>query len=364
MNGLPSFSMVFKELSTTAVERSERGVVGIILRDETDISFTTKTLYDATGVSDTEWTEGNQAYLNDLAFRGTPFKVVIYRIGLTETDLTAATTYFKQLEPNYVAMPAATTDEVTTLVSWVSAIRSESATRPSTVKLVVAGALPDKEYIVDLDNSQTYTIDDVTYTAQEYSLCIAGMAAGVSLNSSLTYYKMSWLDSCTTIDDEETAVQAGKIVTTYDGAYYKVMRGVTSFITATDEKGKSFSKIRLMEIMDLHKKDIRDTYDDYYLGKYQNIYTNKMRFAGAVNAYLSEFVKDGQLDSANENKLDVDIDANKTWCLANGKYTEEELAEMDDYTARRVNTGDDVLMKIEDYKPTDVMEDMTIEVYL
>ena len=182
--------------------------------------------------------------------------------------------------------------------------------------------------------------------------------------------EQSWLKAfTTTVDDENTAIGEGKLLTSFDGSKYVILRGVTSFTTATDSMNRSFTKIRKMEIMDLHQKDIRNTFINSYRGKYQNIYSNKLLFLGAVNAYLATFQKSGQLDPANENRMKIDTEAVRNWIISKGTYkgkpiTEEEAKKLTEYDLCRANTDDIVFAYIPDYKPTDVMEDFQGEAYL
>lgn len=369
MNGLPSFSMIFIELAATAIARSARGIVGIIMKDDTDQSFNKKAYYSAADVKEVEWGEKNYKILKRLVFKGAPFKVLVYRLNEDATDLKPALEYFKRAEPNYMAYPGGTTLEHADLVSWLKSIRNEQSIRKSTIKLITVDQDADHEAVIEMPSVQNrFVVEGETFNAFEYTACHAGCAAGVPLNSSLTYYKHPWIDDMDLIDESagksvEDYIKEGKLVIDYDGKNYKVMRGVTSFVTPSDTKNRSFSKIRLMEIMDLNMKDIRETYDDYYLGKYQNFYGNKKLFMGAVNAYLGTFKEGGQLDPAHANKMDVDLAAHKTFLLEQGE-DEEYVNGLSEYQLRRVNTADKLFANIKDYKPTDVMEDCVIKAYL
>ena len=132
---------------------------------------------------------------------------------------------------------------------------------------------------------------------------------------------------------------------------------------------RSFSKIRKMEIMDIHQKDIRNVFNENYRGKFQNIYSNKLLFLGAVNAYLNTFKKAGQLDPANENRMKIDTEATRDYIISKGTYqgkpiTEEEAKKLTEYELLRANTDDILFAYIPDYKPTDVMEDFEGKAYL
>lgn len=389
MNKKPTFEFIFKEKAAVAISGSVRGVLGVLMFDTTG-EFKTKEYYNSAEVRAEDWSPENLKILKALAFRGNPFKVKVYK-----ATLETLTTVLKEVEmdePNYFCCPLIPTDPARSsksartyatlkddLISWINGIRNNETIKlgndTSTIKLVIsANSGPDKPWILDYDMRQTTHgiagLDDVYYDAQAYTLCVASMAAGCALNSSLTSMAQPWLKTfVTTITNENEAIAAGKLITGYDGEKYIILRGVTSFVTPTDDMNRSFSKIRKMEIMDLHQKDIRNTFKYYYRGKYQNFYPNKLLFLGAVNSYLDTFVKNGQLDPANENRMKIDLQAHRNFLLGKGVYqgkpiTEEEIKKLSDYELLRINTDDIVFAYVPDYKPTDVMEDFKGEAYL
>lgn len=373
--GKPKFALDFEERAAIPIGESPRGILGVLLFDETKSDFEKKEYYSSVEIKDEDWTEDNIKLLKSMAFRGAPFKVIAYRG--TNSNVTDILKIVEQDEPNYFVCPVLTggiqpEDLATDLESWINSLRNVETIKlgnnTSTIKYVSScSAGPDKPWIIDYDSRQSnhilYGFEDKTYTAQEYALCIASMCAGVVLNSSITNMAQPWLKSMkTTVDDVDTAVGDGKLVNYYNGKEYCIVRGVNSFKTATDTMNSSFCKIRIMEIMDLNQKDIREVFCESYRGKYQNFYENKMKFLSAVNAYLAKFVKRGQLDPANENKMVIDIEATRNWLIGqgtlNGKpLTEEQAKKLTPYQLMRANTKDILFAYIPDYKPTDVMED-------
>lgn len=384
LNGLPKFKLKFIELAAVLIQKAPRGVLGVLLFDDTDNTFTKKTYFNATEVKEEEWTKENYNALKSMAFRGNAFKVIVYKA--TKDNMSEVLKVVEKDEPNYFCCPfplPGTEESPSTtksdLESWIKSIRNEEGIKlgkdTSTIKLVISSdAKPDCPFIIDYDLRQTHHeiagFKGTNYDAQAYTLCIASMCAGVALNSSITSMEQGWLTAFkTTVPDENTAIGEGKLLTGYDGTKYTILRGVTSFTTPTDSMNRSFTKIRKMEIMDLHQKDIRNTFKDYYRGKYQNIYSNKLLFLGAVNAYLNDFIKAGQLDPANENRMKIDIEATRNYIMGKGVYkgkpiTEEECKKLTEYELLRANTDDILFAYIPDYKPTDVMEDFEGEAYL
>lgn len=382
LNGKCKFQLEFIERASVGISGTVRGVLGVILFDTTKSDFTKKEYYSAVEIKKEDWTDENYTALKAMAFRGNPFKVVCYKA--TKDNINDVLKQIALEEPNYLVCPFATGDDkpetlVSNLESWINSIRNietiKLGNNTSTIKLIVASSSkPDKPWIIDYDVRQTaHTIVDFekkAYTAQEYTLCIGSLCAGAPLNASITNMEQPWLKAfTTTVDNENTAIGEGKLLTSFDGTRYVILRGVTSFTTPTDTKNRSFTKIRKIEIMDLHQKDIRNTFINSYRGKYQNIYSNKLLFLGAVNAYLATFQKAGQLDPANENRMKIDTEAVRNYIISKGTYkgksiTEEEAKKLTEYDLCRANTDDIVFAYIPDYKPTDVMEDFQGEAYL
>ena len=382
LNKKPKFQLDFIERASVSVSKSIRGVLAVLMFDDTKEDFIKKEYYSAVEISNKDWTTENFKALKAMAFRGNPFKVVVYKA--TRDNIEDVLKQIKIDEPNYLCCPFTTgEDKPDTLVSdlenWINSIRNTETIKlgndTSTIKLVISSSSkPNKPWIIDYDIRQiAHTIvefEEKAYTAQEYTLCIASMCAGAPLNASITNMEQSWLKSFkTTVEDENAAIADGKLLTGFDGNKYTIIRGITSFTTATDTMNRSFTKIRKMQIMDLHQKDIRNVFKESYRGKYQNIYSNKLLFLGAVNAYLKDFVKAGQLDPANENRMKIDTEAVRDYIMEKGTYkgkpiTEEECKKLSEYELLRANTDDILFAYIPDYKPTDVMEEFEGKAYL
>lgn len=383
LNNCPSFQLKYIEKAAALINQAPRGVLGILLFDETPTAPNEAVYYSSIEIKENIWNEKNYQILKFLAFKGNPFKVNVYKA--TPETLNDVLKSIEEDEPDYLCCPILQASKskagtsVDDLISWINSIRNSQGIQlgkdTSTIKLVVsATSAPNKEWIIDYDARQIkheiHGLDGVYFTAQEYTVCIASMCAGVPLNSSITSMAQPWIKYFKTeVTDLNTAIGQGKLLTTYDGKNYIILRGITSFTTPTDSKNRSFSKIRKMEIMDIHQKNIRNIFKESYRGKYQNLYPDKLLLLGAINGYLAEFVKAGQLDPAYENKMVIDIKAHRNYLISKGVYkkgpiTEEEVNKLSDYELLRINTDDIVFAYIPEYKPTDVMEDFVGEAYL
>ena len=85
--GLPQIDIMFKSLGLTAIERSARGIVALILHDDTE-GGAELTIYNSiTDVDPTQWSERNYDYIK-LVYEGVPTKVIIYRMGTENNNYT------------------------------------------------------------------------------------------------------------------------------------------------------------------------------------------------------------------------------------------------------------------------------------
>ena len=66
-------------------------------------------------------------------------------------------------------------------------------------------------------------------------------------------------------DDPNERIDKGELILTFDSEQYKIGRGVNSLVTFTTEKGEEFSKIKIVEGIDLYQDDIRSTFEESYL---------------------------------------------------------------------------------------------------
>ena len=121
--GLPQINIVFEGLANTIKFRSERGIVAIILKDETatKTSYVYRKLED---IKDNIFSEKNMEYLG-LVFKGKPNKVIIEVIN-SENSRTIDTV-LKDLELkkfNYLSYPVVSEEEITKIKTWIENKRS------------------------------------------------------------------------------------------------------------------------------------------------------------------------------------------------------------------------------------------------
>lgn len=349
--GLPGVLIDFKTKGTSAIERSARGIVALILKDGATAKSTTVKSVDE--VSALGLTATNAKYLN-MALAGGPNKVLVEIIPTTDADYSNALALLKNKKWNYLSVPGASEGEVATLVTWVKGCRD---TDKKTFKYVAAKSAADCEGVINFATEDVETADG-TFSAIEYTARIAGVLAGLSLDRSATYYRLSDIVSITESATPDADINAGKLILINDGGGFKIARGVNSLTTFTADKGEDFRKIKIVEGVDMVRDDIRDTFENYYAGKVINSYDNKRLLIAAINVYFKTLAGN-VLDSSFDNNADIDFAAQKLYAQGKGEAV-DDMAEMDILT---YNTGANVYIS-SNVKFVDAMEDLKMNVYM
>jgi hypothetical protein len=313
---LPEININFQSLAVSAIQRSQRGIVALILKDDTGV-FETKEYRTATEIETTDWTVENKDYI-EKAFLGIPSKVIVERIDTLAADYNAALTRLASKVWNYLAIPAIATADVAAISTWLVGERDNNK---KTFKAVLPNSLSDHEGVINF-TTEGIVVGGTIYTASEYTARIAGILAGLSLERSATYFVLPEVDTITEHTDPDADIDAGQLILINDGEKVKIGRGVNSLTTTTASQGDDWKKIKIIEGHDLVKEDITRTFNDEYVGKVNNSYDNQSLYFAAVNAYLSGL--EGTVLNPNvDNAVSVDVEAQRQAWEAIGTDTSD-----------------------------------------
>lgn len=333
INASPSISIAFKTLATTAIQRSERGTVCLILQDTkaTQKWYTFKTIAD---VETEKWDKDSIKYIN-LAMHYGAFKILV-RVIQSGEDTSKVLKDLEMRKFNWLAYPKASETEDQTVVNWVKQQFGNTGVIGKTVKYVSSFAdKTDHVAIVELANGGTYKSIYGDFTAQEYTVAIAGLIAGMPLNRSADNYTMSDLKSV-----EDCEPKLGKFSLYNDEEVVKVNYGVNSKTTFDSTWKKDTRKIKVVEGMCFIVDDIRDTFKNYWLGKYINDYDNKMNFCSNITKVYFKEMSPNVLNGDYDNKVEIDIEAHKKVIITDGL----EVNSMTDLEILQYPTGEDVYL--------------------
>ena len=351
--GLPNITIIFKGLAASAIERSERGIVACIVKDDTEGGQRLSVYESILDIDFEHMTEANYGYLK-LLFEGGPVRVIVLRESAESPNLAAALKELMYLRWNYLCYPDISDEDKTTLAAWIKEMRDKNH---KTFKAVLAASASDHEGIINLTTDGIESsITGKTHTAKEYCARIAGVLAGLSLSRSSTYYVLGDVLKAECPSDPDERINKGEFILVFDGEKYKVGRGVNSLTTFTKEKTEDVRKIKIVEGMDLYQDDIRNTFTDSYVGKYVNDYDNKQLFVAAVLAYQAGLAGE-VLDASYDNTASVDAQAQKQYLQERG----QDVSQMTETEILTANTGAQVFIASH-VKFVDAMEDLQMTV--
>ena len=343
--GLPQIMIKFKTAGGTAIRRSARGQVVLLLPGEESgsISLTRLDQADRALVGEEGW------LLLQLCFLGNPAKVhlVTYAAGEESTALAGCG---KTAEGGWLCAPAM---EAGTVADFVRLARKQG--RPLRA-VVSCGSSPDCAGVVNF-TTQGIVLrleeERVAVTSAQYCARIAGILAGISLRESATYYPLAEVEGFTAHADPEGEIARGCLILDQGSESARLARAVTSLVSGGDS---AFRKIKITEGMDLIQADIRSVFESEYVGKVLNDYDSKLLLVTAVNSYFAG-LEGSVLDTGHRSQASVDLEAQRAFLEAQGVDTDG----MSDTAILSANTGSQVFLRA-DVRFADAMEDLTFEI--
>ncbi len=348
---LPQILIEFKSKAQSVIERSERGVVAVILKDDTEGAEEFKVYKSLNDIDFTKMSETNYQYMK-LIFESAPYKVIAVTIPTTAENYSAGLNKLELFKWNYLTVPSADEEANTVISSWIK----EQRTKNKIFKAVLANTKADSEGIINFTTGNivsTITGEEKTLTAFEYSARIAGIIAGLSLDRSLTYYVLSDIVSADIPANADDLVDAGELIIIFDGEKYKIGRGVNSLTTSNNDDLK---KIKIIEGKDMVFEDIKTTFEDKYVGQVINDYDNKQNLVASIITYFKS-IEGNVLDINFENTCAISAEAQRDYLETSGTDTEA----MSDVEILQANTGSNVYLEAS-IKFVDAMEDLTMTI--
>lgn len=350
--GLPQINIAFKTKAITAVQRSENGIVALIVVDTTKETASYTYAY-AADINSEDWTAENLDLIK-LAFLGAPRLVLVERISVI-TDITNAFGRLKNKKWNWLAIAANSVpdEQIKFAYDWITEQRAAA----KTFKAVLPGT---GETAMNNEGVVCFSTDGIvgsskTYSTAAYCPRIAGILAGLSMTVSATYYVLSDVTSITESSTPDEDIDGGKMILINDGEKIKIASGNNSLHILEEGQSEEMKSIKTVEGMDLIRDDIRNTFEENYIG-INNSYDNKTIFIGAVNEYFDELVRQGVLYDQYDNVCEIDIDAQREYL--GSKYS---VADMTDDQIKVAKTGKYVFAKA-DIQFCDAIENLDFSI--
>ena len=166
--------------------------------------------------------------------------------------------------------PATATANKTAIATWIKAMRNDEGVK---CQAVLANHVADDEGIINVAQGIILS-DGATLTAAETTAWVAGATAGASITTSNTGMKyIGAIDVAPrmTKTEMEEAIKAGKFIFKVDSAQnVTVVYDINSLTSTTVEKGKMFTKNRVIRTLDNIANDITTIFESGYIGKVNN----------------------------------------------------------------------------------------------
>lgn len=354
--GLPNIDIVFKQKAVTAVQRSERGILAIVVKDGKQTQGVARFTYrrgsdvDKTAYEETNYTAIMRAF--DVAVN----KVYVFRCaGALEAK--EAVKEIEKVRFNYICTNDKNYQQG--LANYVRQFNVDSKGH-KIVGVVSNVETADSKYIINVKGTGGVLKDnDTPVKVEDYLIRIASTLCNLPMNRSLTYYVFSDLKSWddTYIDDENSIdswIDKGFLTLINDDDEVKCGRAVNSLVTFTSTDTEDMSHIIIVESMNLILEDIYTTFRDFYCGRYKNTLSNQRLFISSVNSYFRTLVTEEILDDAYDNHVEVDIEAQRNAWTSIGKTEAEDWT---DYKVQEMSFRTNVFLA-GDVKITDALEDL------
>lgn len=346
--GLPIIDISFKQLAKSAVVRSQRGIVALILKDTDKASLT---IFNE-GDIPSNLTEVNQGLIKDV-LKGSPNKIELFVLG-EEGEISEALTYFEGVEFNLMCMPEAQTSDVTAIKAFIKKMNDVVKYK---CDAIVANDKADSEAIINY-TAKNIVVGGESVTTANHTARIAGLIEGTPLHQSITFATLSDVDSIENLTKEQadSRIDAGELILVREMGKVRVARGVNSLTTLTDTKGNAFQKIKLRKTLNLIHNDLRRVIVEKYIGKVPNNYDNKCILITEIKNYLDELATEQLIEKVNT--VGIDLIAQKKWLKDN---TNLDVNVMSEQELKEANTQSNVFIAIS-LKDVDAMEDIVVSV--
>ena len=347
-----SISINFKDDGTTAIKRSERGNVYLILQNA-DILQESETFKVFTVLSQEDipkgLTEDNISAVK-LALNGSynaPSKVVLIITAVGTTDIKSeAFAYLDGSDCDYFAIPFIQGESVKSVADWVKERNNKQPMR--LFKGVLPNVMADNKHVINVTNKGAASADKKELSAGLLCALVAGMRAGCPMSFSLDNFVVKNIEYTAPVSriDAVARVEKGEFFFNMDRGQVRVVADVNS-LTTIDKVDESYQQNKEMDIMDTLYNSLMPGIYDQYIGKFTNSYQNKLILVSAIKSLLMTFENQGLIE-VGDSIVELDLQAQKVYLRGIGYKTFDGrvVDNMTDDEILKANTKDHVFVKI------------------
>ncbi len=294
-----------------SITPGDRGTV-VILQEMT--KGTDKTIYTITA-TEAAWPE--EAVAADKLLANEALKkaqtVLVYKLPTAHDtdDVNEALAALKTVQFNTLCYPYDDTTPATVeankaaIAAWIAAMRDDEGVK---CQAVLANYDADSEGIINVVQGIMLS-DGTSLTAAQVTAWVAGATAGASITTSNT--GMKYVGAVDVVDrmtksEMESAVGDGEFIFKVDSAQnVTAVYDINSLTTITPEKGKMFTKNRVIRTIDNIANDITSIFESNYVGKVNNNEDGRALLKGALADYFATLQNMSAIQNFDTDDLTV-----------------------------------------------------------
>ena len=175
-----------------------------------------------------------------------------------------------------------------TIATWIDTMRDTEGIK---VQAALADYIADSEGVINVTQGVKLS-NNTTLTVAQTTAWVAGITAGANINRSNTGQKyVGAIDVVPpmTKTEIEAAITAGEFIFKVDTAQnVTAVYDINSLTTISAEKGKQFTKNRVIRTIDGINNDITEIYESNYVGKTNNNADGRSLLRATLIEYFGE----------------------------------------------------------------------------
>ena len=227
---------------------------------------------------------------------------------------------------------------------------------------IIANVAADDEYFINFA-STGISVNGAAIEPHRFMCKLAFILSSIPQTESATYYVLDDVTAVTEIENEDEAVEQGKIFITFDGEKYKLSRAVNSKTTLAANEKKDLKKIKITEGKIIVKGDIYKVFRDKYIGKCNNDYNDRLSLVSEINRYLTNLAYEGILNIDYDNHVELDVQAMRDYMETEVDTDTSDMKDIDVLKDVEGLCGSKVFIKGQ-VRFVDAMEDITLVLYM
>ena len=292
---LPGAYLNFRTNAPLSITPGERGIVVLLQEMSKGIAGE---MYTITALDQSKYptdvTAADKLLANE-ALKGAK-TVIIYNLGTAHTadTIDTALAALMTVEFNVLVYPydgAGYEANKAVIKTWINTMRSEEGIK---IQAVMANYVADNEAIINVTQG-VKLVDGKELTPAQCTAWVGGITAGANINQSNTGQKyIGAIDVVPrmTKTEMEAAVAAGEWIFKVDTTQnVTAVYDINSLTTVTVDKGKQFTKNRVVRTIDGINNDITEIFESNYVGKINNNADGRSLLRASLIEYFNELQK-------------------------------------------------------------------------